>query len=552
MQTLCFCKSKSAKGFPLRSKPDKVYNGSNKSEQSVTVEYKHGKVTVRMTITLSSLLLVLLGIILWKNRTLRQEKQKMTALNTKLKKQEELFHALYEQSPVGIAFGLRNNELFHANAKYLQIVGWTEEQMDKMGWEAITHPDDLSKDLELLDELKTGNSQGYTMMKRYIRPDQSWVWVNMTISPVQIQNNDEIAYLCVIEDITDRKKREDEIQYLSNRDMLTGLYNRRFFEQERINIDKEENYPIASIIGDINGLKFINDSFGHAAGDEIIQTVATILQENCRDNYVLARIGGDEFSILIPGSSGEEAENYIKRINLACLEHQNKHSDNLYHASVSLGFALKTTSEEKLDDIMKDAEDSMYRNKLLQSKSLHSSILSSLKSTLFVKSQETEEHAIRLVILSHKLGERLRFTDKQLDELELLSMLHDIGKIGISDTILNKPAPLSEEEWLIMKKHPEIGYRIAMSIPELAPIADYILCHHERWDGAGYPQGLKAQEIPLPARIIAIADAFDAMTSDRPYKLSIPKEAALDELQRNAGKQFDPNLVQLFLYEKIG
>ena len=110
---------------------------------------------------------------------------------------------------------------------------------------------------------------------------------------------------------------------------------------------------------------------------------------------------------------------------------------------------------------------------------------------------------------------------------------------------------LSEEEWQIMKKHPEIGYRIAMSIPELAPIADYILCHHERWDGTGYPQGLKGSEIPLPSRIIAIADAFDAMTSDRPYKQSISKEAAQEELRRNAGKQFDPTLIQLLLYEKI-
>ena len=507
-------------------------------------------IVISVISVISLLLLVFIGIILRKNRILLQEKQKMAAQIKELQKQEELFHALYEQAPIGIAFGQRNNEIFQANAKYLQIVGWTEEQMIQTGWEAITHPDDLARDLELLQEMKTGNRQGYTMIKRYFKPDRSLVWVNMTLSQVQMQNDDEIAYLCVIEDITDRKKREDEIRYLSNCDVLTGLYNRRFFEQEKINIDKEENYPIASIVGDINGLKLINDSFGHAAGDEIIQTVAAILKDNCREHYVLARIGGDEFSILIPGCSGEETENYIKRINLACQEYQDKYSDKLYHASVSLGFALKTTSEEKLDDIMKDAEDSMYRNKLLQSKSLHSAILSSLKSTLFIKSQETEEHAIRLVNLSHRLGLRLRLTDKQLDELELLSTLHDIGKIGISDTILNKPAPLSEEEWQIMKKHPEIGYRIALSIPDLVPIADYILCHHERWDGTGYPQGLQGENIPLPSRIIAIADAYDAMTSDRPYKRALSKKAALDELRRNAGKQFDPTLVDLFLSVK--
>ncbi len=493
------------------------------------------------------LLLVIIAIQSRKIKALQHEKKKMSAQIKNLKKQEELFHALYEQAPIGIAFGQRNNEIFQANAKYLQIVGWTEEQMIQIGWEAITHPDDLAKDLELLKELKEGKRQGYTMIKRYFRPDQSLVWVNMTLTQVQMHSDDDIAYLCVIEDITDRKKREDEIRYLSNMDVLTGLYNRRFFEQEKTNIDRKENYPIASIMGDINGLKLINDSFGHAAGDEIIQTVATILKENCREHYVLARTGGDEFSILIPRCSSAEAEDYIKRIGLACQAHQNKYIDQLYHASVSLGFALKTSSEENLEDIMKDAEDSMYRNKLLQSKSLHSSILSSLKSTLFIKSQETEEHAIRLVELSHKLGKQLQFTDKQLDELELLATLHDIGKIGISDTILNKPAPLSEEEWQIMRKHPEIGYRIALSIPDLVPIADYILSHHERWDGKGYPQGLQGDDIPLPSRIITIADAYDAMTSDRPYKKALSKEEALEELIRNAGKQFDPNLIELFL-----
>ena len=138
-------------------------------------------------------------------------------------------------------------------------------------------------------------------------------------------------------------------------------------------------------------------------------------------------------------------------------------------------------------------------------------------------------------------------TDAQLNELELLSTLHDIGKIGINDNILNKPGKLTEDEWVDMKKHPEIGYRIAMTTPELVPIADYILSHHEHWDGSGYPQGSKREEIPLLSRIIAVADAYDAMTSDRPYRRAMTKNAAIEEIKKNAGTQFDPYIAELFL-----
>jgi HD-GYP domain-containing protein (c-di-GMP phosphodiesterase class II) len=126
-------------------------------------------------------------------------------------------------------------------------------------------------------------------------------------------------------------------------------------------------------------------------------------------------------------------------------------------------------------------------------------------------------------------------------------MLHDIGKIGIDNSILNKPGKLSKNEWEIMKKHSEIGYRIAMSSPELEPIAEYILAHHERWDGNGYPQGLKGEEIPLLSRILAVVDSYDAMTEDRVYRKAMTHQAAIEEIKKNAGTQFDPNIAQIFI-----
>jgi len=306
-------------------------------------------------------------------------------------------------------------------------------------------------------------------------------------------------------------------------------------------------YPLSVIIGDINGLKLFNDALGHAEGDRLIVTMGEILINCCREEDVIARTGGDEFSILLPRTKKEEANKIIREIGSICEKYRLKIMSEAYHISISLGCATKTSKEETFNSIIKDAEDSMYRHKLLQSKSLHSSIISSMKSTLFAKSQQTEEHAQRLITLSNIIGQKMDLTDAQLNELELLSTLHDIGKIGINDNILNKPGKLTEDEWVDMKKHPEIGYRIAMTTPELVPIADYILSHHEHWDGSGYPQGSKREEIPLLSRIIAVADAYDAMTSDRPYRRAMTKNAAIEEIKKNAGTQFDPYIAELFL-----
>jgi HD-GYP domain-containing protein (c-di-GMP phosphodiesterase class II) len=168
-------------------------------------------------------------------------------------------------------------------------------------------------------------------------------------------------------------------------------------------------------------------------------------------------------------------------------------------------------------------------------------------SALYAKSQETEEHGQRLGQYADMIGKELGLDQKTLDDLKLLSMLHDIGKIGIDDRILNKPAKLNEEEWEVMKKHPEIGHRIAMSTPELCHIAEYILRHHERWDGSGYPDGILNEEIPLLSRILSIADAYDAMTEDRVYRKGMSTVEAIAELKRCSGTQFDPALVELFI-----
>ncbi|MEM5768383.1 MAG: HD-GYP domain-containing protein, partial [Bacillota bacterium] len=203
--------------------------------------------------------------------------------------------------------------------------------------------------------------------------------------------------------------------------------------------------------------------------------------------------------------------------------------------------------ESSIQTAMQQAEKNMYQQKLLDGKSFRNAIISTLLATLYEKSNETEEHSKRMEHHCHHIGRRLQLSSKEMDELSLLALLHDIGKVGINPNILQKPGALTPAEWDDMKRHPEIGYRIAQATPELAAVADLILSHHERWDGKGYPRGLKETEIPLPCRILAVTDAYDAMTNDRAYRRAMSSEDAICELGRNAGTQFEPRIVSFFL-----
>src|SRR5665648_415015 len=344
--------------------------------------------------------------------------------------------------------------------------------------------------------------------------------------------------------------QNEEILFLSHHDFLTGVYNRIFFEEEKKRLDTPRQLPISIIMGDINGLKLVNDGFGHSKGDEVLIEIAKILKSCCRKEDIISRIGGDEFGILLSKTDSKSAQLVCSRISDTCKGYALDGSS--IYPSISVGHATKNMETETMVGIFMAAEESMSRQKLLESKSAHSSILASIKAIMFEKSQETEEHAERMVQLSKSIGLAMSLTDDQLNELELLSTLHDIGKMGISVDILSKPSKLSDEEWVEMRRHPEVGFRIAQATSELIPIAKYILCHHERWDGKGYPQGLIGEKIPLLSRIVAIADSFDAMTNDRAYRSAMTKGEAIEEIRRNSGTQFDPEVTRVFIEKVLG
>ncbi|MHB1126505.1 MAG: bifunctional diguanylate cyclase/phosphohydrolase [Bacillota bacterium] len=367
------------------------------------------------------------------------------------------------------------------------------------------------------------------------------------IHSVRDWSDEDIRLLRVVSEIlaayTQRKRSQERIRYLGLYDQLTDLYNRASFEAELKLLDREEQLPISLVLGDVNGLKLVNDAFGHLIGDNLLVCIAQILKKTCRMDDVIARWGGDEFAIILPKTSLQEATEVCEQIRKYCLESE----ENPIRPSIALGVATKKKLEENIRKTINFAEDRMYRNKLHESKSTRSTIIASLKKTLGEKTNETEEHALRLKNLSIKMGQALGLSENKLDELAVLAILHDIGKIAISDSILLKPGPLSTEEWEVMKKHPEVGFRIAQASYELAHIAEAILCHHEQWDGNGYPQGLSGHNITLISRIVAIIDTFDAITHERPYKKAASCPEALDEIKRCAGSQFDPKLVGVFI-----
>ena len=344
-------------------------------------------------------------------------------------------------------------------------------------------------------------------------------------------------------DITERKQLEKKLRYLSENDMLTGLYNRYSFEEKIQELNVSENLPLGIIMGDVNGLKLVNDTLGHLEGDKLLISVANVLREICSEftKYIF-RWGGDEFIILLPNAGEVQCEEIINKINNKCEEIEHE----FIQLNIALGEAIKVTLEEDIYNCIKKVEEKVYRTKLLEKKSIKSSIINSLKKSLQEKSFETNEHTERVSKYAKAIGKKMNLKKDELDELMLTAQLHDIGKIGIDEQILMKPGKLTIDEFEIMKTHAEKGYRIINASSDLDTIAKYVLGHHEKWDGSGYPLGLKGVEIPLISRIINVVDSYDVMTNNRPYKKAMAQKEALYELERCSGTQFDPKIVNIF------
>jgi diguanylate cyclase (GGDEF) domain len=299
-------------------------------------------------------------------------------------------------------------------------------------------------------------------------------------------------------------------------------------------------------MADVNGLKFTNDVFGHIAGDKLIKAFAEVLKKNCRKEDIVARIGGDEFYILLSQTSSIQLEKIINKIQKSI----STHPLDKGILSVSFGCATKYNSNELLEEVCKKADDSMYSQKLLDRDVFEINLMKHLNSILYDKNLVEQLHGKEVSYLCKRLGIALDLSQNEVDQLELAGLLHDIGKVGIDYQILSKPDNLNEYERNEVKRHCEIGYKTLNYLNKYKNIAECVLYHHERIDGKGYPKGLKGTKIPLFSRIIHIVDAYQSMTSNSSYRHTLNIEDAVKELKINAGTQFDSYITRVFV-EKV-
>lgn len=365
-------------------------------------------------------------------------------------------------------------------------------------------------------------------------------------SPIVSESGQFLGAIESVCDITNRTEAEERLRYLSVHDALTGMYNRSYFSQEMYRLSEEQTAPITIFICDIDGLKLINDTMGHHAGDNLILNAAKAIIKTLPDSAITARIAGDEFAILLPGIRRGEADEIYQRMHHA-ISQLNESGVFELPIALTIGFA---TTDEPLSDLsflFKEADNNMFHEKLYYNHNTQTATIQILMKALEVKDFVKDGHVDRLQSIVASVGAALGMSERRINDLRLLAKFHDIGKVGIPDRILLKRGPLSPAEMNEMQRHCEFGFRIAQSAPVLVPIADGILKHHEWWNGKGYPLGLREKEIPLDCRLLAIADAYDALTSDRPYRKAMSTEKAAAELLKRSGSQFDPELVTVFL-----
>lgn len=425
----------------------------------------------------------------------------------------------------------------------------------------------------------------YAMVSRSIRPianaTQQIADGNLDCA-ISITSHDELGSLATSLNrmVVRLKENQSSLIKRANTDGLTGLYNHRYFHERLTQeLKRAARYgrPLSLLIMDLDGFKGVNDTLGHQAGDQVLKTVAASLTEQIRDIDLLARYGGDEFAVILPETSLDEAMQMGNRIAQAIGDHPELSSRTAtgfekakadWRVTVSVGAAECPTHARQKDALVSAADIAMYHAKHVSQESVSAydevpgaggsmdpcriysflqsasvGTITALAEAVDAKDHYTHGHSEAVARYTVGIATEMRLSEEDKFHLRVAAMLHDVGKIGMPDTILNNPGKLSIQEKEIVRGHPTVGERIVKQVPELNRILPGILYHHERYDGTGYPSGLVGDRIPIAARIICVADSFDAMTSTRPYRAALSLAQAIEELSANKRTQFDPDCV---------
>lgn len=468
---------------------------------------------------------------------------KMKKIQTELNK----FEGIFKNSPIGIAiYDTMLGSAIEINDTFSIITGRSLEELISLPWEAYSHPAEIAENQQYTKLMIDGKIDGFNMEKRYVKADGSEVWVHMTVARYKDEFNQE-AHVVMIMDITPRKIAEAKAKYYLDHDAMTGLYNRRYGEDKLPELDKPEYWPLSIIVADANGLKVTNDAFGHNEGDRIIKKLANAFLDSIKPGDYVVRTGGDEFTVFLPNTSGAEALKMMGKINRRFEED----TEDGFLLSMAMGCATKASPEETLNQVYQSAEARMYYNKIQDSNAHKVKIIEYLQKKLEKENPTIKKHCLDVKKYAMALGEEVGLSEEVILELGLAAYYHDIGKVGLNVSIINKKENLDQRDWASVMKHPELGYQILKSVPEYGKVADYVLYHHERVDGVGYPNASNGKEIPTPAKILSLAEAYSDMTMDRPYREKLTKEEAIAEIRNGAGTQFDKGLVDIFIDKVI-
>ena len=434
------------------------------------------------------------------------------------------------------------------NERAEKISGWSSvEAIGKNMREILKFKDEKDGNIEELMPiekiLEKKSTIEWKVGKRLVDRKGGSTSIALNASPIIDENGKLHGAVLVLRDTAEESKWRKEIEFISYHDHLTGLYNRRFFETELERLDTRRNLPISVIYADVNGLKIINDAFGHEKGDILLKNAADVLRRICRADDIISRVGGDEFAVLLPATSSEMAEKLVGRIRDA-IDGVKLETGKL---SIAIGWETKTEENQSIEEMLRIAENRMYKRKISERPKIQSDVIKSVMETLYGKSEYERGHSQMVSFYCGEIGKALGMETGEIEELRKLGILHDIGMVGLDVETLNKHESLTNEEWEEIKSHPEVGRRILSSIGKYSKISDIEMAHHERWDGNGYPKGLRGKEIPYKARILALAEAYEAMTNKKCYKENLSREQALQEIRSNAGTQFDPQIAEVFI-----
>lgn len=465
-----------------------------------------------------------------------------TEYKDKFKSLYKFNEILLKNSPNAIAVLNPDTSIKYINPAFEKLTGFMSGEIIGIKspypwWDK----NEISEILKVFSKLTSGELSKSELSYRSKKGKELKVIVSCTIFK---EGGKVRYYIANIVDVTEERKKEKKLEYASFHDSLTGIYNRAYFNEEIKRLSKSRLYPVSIIIGDINSLKLINDVFGHDKGDLLLKKTAKIIKKCCRNEDIVSRWGGDEFSIILPKTNKETAKNIILRIKELC----SQESINKLPISISLGAATIETGRQNIRLVIKEAEEKMYDSKLMESEHVTNLIIGEIEDLLISRNIESRKHISRLTEMAKKTASSINLKKSETRNLEFLCKFHDLGKITIPESIIMKADKLLDKEYRLIKKNPVIGSRIIESSPKIAHISELILSYHERWDGKGYPRGLKGKKIPYLSRLFSIINSYDTMISqDVLYKKPKTKEEAVEELKSCAGTQFDPELVEEFI-----